>query len=51
MTELDQPAGGTESVPPVNVAVVGLGYWGPNLVRAFHEQPGQRSWRSAMRSL
>jgi predicted dehydrogenase len=40
MTEPDQPAGGTESVPPVNVAVVGLGYWGPNLVRAFHEQSG-----------
>ena len=24
---------------PVNVAVVGLGYWGPNLVRALHEVP------------
>jgi predicted dehydrogenase len=23
----------------VNVAVVGLGYWGPNLVRAFHDVP------------
>jgi predicted dehydrogenase len=25
---------------PVRVAVVGLGYWGPNLVRNFHELPG-----------
>jgi predicted dehydrogenase len=24
---------------PVNVAVVGLGYWGPNLVRVLHELP------------
>jgi predicted dehydrogenase len=24
---------------PVKVAVVGLGYWGPNLVRNFHEVP------------
>ncbi len=24
----------------VNVAVVGLGYWGPNLVRAFHDVDG-----------
>jgi predicted dehydrogenase len=24
---------------PVGVAVVGLGYWGPNLVRNFHELP------------
>jgi predicted dehydrogenase len=24
---------------PVTVAVVGLGYWGPNLVRALHEVP------------
>jgi predicted dehydrogenase len=23
----------------VNIAVVGLGYWGPNLVRALHEVP------------
>ena len=22
---------------PLRVAVVGLGYWGPNLVRNFHE--------------
>jgi predicted dehydrogenase len=25
--------------PPVRVAVVGLGYWGPNLVRNLHEHP------------
>ena len=25
---------------PVRVAVVGLGYWGPNLVRNFHELDG-----------
>jgi predicted dehydrogenase len=25
---------------PLNVAVVGLGYWGPNLVRNLHELPG-----------
>jgi hypothetical protein len=24
---------------PVRVAVVGLGYWGPNLVRNLHELP------------
>ena len=30
---------------PVNIAVVGLGYWGPNLVRALHEVPeAQVSW-------
>jgi predicted dehydrogenase len=31
-----------ESAPaldPVNIAVVGLGYWGPNLVRNLHELP------------
>lgn len=25
---------------PLQVAVVGLGYWGPNLLRNFHEVPG-----------
>jgi predicted dehydrogenase len=25
--------------PPVRIAVVGLGYWGPNLVRNLHELP------------
>jgi predicted dehydrogenase len=30
---------------PVNIAVVGLGYWGPNLVRALHEVPeAEVSW-------
>jgi predicted dehydrogenase len=28
-----------QSFNPVRVAVVGLGYWGPNLVRALHEMP------------
>jgi predicted dehydrogenase len=28
------------STPPVGVAVVGLGYWGPNLVRNFYEVDG-----------
>lgn len=31
----DQPT----PYPPVRVAVVGLGYWGPNLVRNLHEHP------------
>jgi predicted dehydrogenase len=26
--------------PPVKIAVVGLGYWGPNLVRVLHSLPG-----------
>jgi predicted dehydrogenase len=26
--------------PPLSVAVVGLGYWGPNLLRGLLEQPG-----------
>ena len=31
--------------PPVRVAIVGLGYWGPNLVRNLHEVPGaQPAW-------
>ena len=25
-----------------NLAVIGLGYWGPNLVRAFAQGPGVR---------
>jgi predicted dehydrogenase len=30
---------------PVRVGVVGLGYWGPNLVRALHEIPaGEVAW-------
>jgi predicted dehydrogenase len=31
--------GGNGDVVPVRVAVVGLGYWGPNLVRNFQELP------------
>jgi predicted dehydrogenase len=27
------------AIDPVNIAVVGLGYWGPNLVRNLHELP------------
>jgi predicted dehydrogenase len=30
-------AGGRGDVTPVRVAVAGLGYWGPNLVRVLHE--------------
>lgn len=30
-------AGGGGDVTPVRIAVVGLGYWGPNLVRVLHE--------------
>jgi predicted dehydrogenase len=30
----------TETTNPIRVAVVGLGYWGPNLVRNLHEVPG-----------
>jgi predicted dehydrogenase len=33
------PPEGEDSYEPVRVAVVGLGYWGPNLVRNLHEQP------------
>ena len=32
---------------PVRIAVVGLGYWGPNLVRNLHELPRPRSPTSA----
>jgi predicted dehydrogenase len=32
-------ANGNQRRRPVKVAVVGLGYWGPNLVRNFHELP------------
>ena len=36
---------GIAQVDPVRVAVVGLGYWGPNLVRNLHEVPGAEvSW-------
>jgi predicted dehydrogenase len=30
---------GNSGIDPVRVAVVGLGYWGPNLVRNLHELP------------
>lgn len=30
------------ATPPVTVAVIGLGYWGPNLVRNFRAQIGDR---------
>ena len=30
------------SSPPVNVAVIGCGYWGPNLIRNFSSTPGAR---------
>ena len=39
---------------PVRVAVVGLGYWGPNLVRNLNEHPGRggrRGLRPASRKL
>ena len=30
----------TEDSAPVRIAVIGLGYWGPNLVRNLHDVPG-----------
>ncbi|HLE99497.1 MAG TPA: Gfo/Idh/MocA family oxidoreductase [Gaiellaceae bacterium] len=36
---MDASMGGRSSQAPVRVAVVGLGYWGPNLVRNFSESP------------
>jgi predicted dehydrogenase len=30
---------GSASIKPVRVAVIGLGYWGPNLLRCVHEAP------------
>ncbi len=32
----------TRAAPPVGVAVVGCGYWGPNLVRNLFDTPGAR---------
>ena len=32
--------GGSHAVDAVGVAVVGLGYWGPKLLRVLHELPG-----------
>jgi predicted dehydrogenase len=37
---LPRPDGAFEDGRPVRCAVVGLGYWGPNLVRVLHEIPG-----------
>jgi predicted dehydrogenase len=35
---------------PVRVGVVGLGYWGPNLVRVLHESPlGEAAWMCDLR--
>lgn len=39
MTAIEQPPSGGTSPPRLRVAVAGLGYWGPNIVRAFYEQP------------
>lgn len=37
------------STTPFRVGVIGYGYWGPNLVRAFNETPGIRvTWVSDM---
>jgi predicted dehydrogenase len=36
--ESERPA----STPSIGIGVVGYGYWGPNLVRNFVEQPGAR---------
>ncbi len=33
------PAGGIDPLPPLRVAVVGYGYWGPNLARNISERP------------
>jgi predicted dehydrogenase len=32
----------SNGIPPVSIAVVGLGYWGPNLVRNLSERPDAR---------
>jgi predicted dehydrogenase len=40
---LDWDQGSVEraaAMPPLRVGVIGYGYWGPNLVRNFAEQPG-----------
>ncbi len=34
------PKGNRLMPDPLRIAVVGLGYWGPNLVRNLHELPG-----------
>ena len=42
---------GTEATEhPVRVGVVGLGYWGPNLVRVLHESPlAEAAWMCDLR--
>jgi predicted dehydrogenase len=41
---------GTEANEPVRVGVVGLGYWGPNLVRVLHESPlAEAAWMCDLR--
>ncbi|MFF0373986.1 Gfo/Idh/MocA family protein [Actinoplanes missouriensis] len=37
-----QPANGQPTTGPIGVAVVGAGYWGPNLVRNFQSSPAFR---------
>jgi predicted dehydrogenase len=34
------PSGGTPDRPEIGIAVVGLGYWGPNRIRVLQEAPG-----------
>ncbi len=36
------PRSGASGPPPLNVALVGYGYWGPNLLRNYMELPGAR---------
>jgi predicted dehydrogenase len=33
------PAGHSQFSPPVGVAIIGLGYWGPNLLRVLSDNP------------
>jgi predicted dehydrogenase len=43
-------ANGSEGASAVRVAVVGLGYWGPNLVRNLHEVPeAEVAWACDLR--
>jgi predicted dehydrogenase len=35
-----RPTNGARRKPPIRLAVVGIGYWGPNLVRNAYELPG-----------
>ncbi len=40
MTEKHQPVPSSASTDPVGIAVVGYGYWGPNVLRNYVELPG-----------